>query len=103
MRATHGARARRAASTSAPADSSSWPVPGKKRIALTPLLCPLHVWIQRLGKKQVSLSLRRSRGGASQERPCAREAPRHAAGRGAVRVSSVRMAVCCREPAMMRV
>jgi hypothetical protein len=56
--------------TASPADNSSCPVPGKKRMALTPLVCPLQEWIQRLGRKQLSLSLRLSLGGASQDRPC---------------------------------
>lgn len=53
-----------------PADSSKCPVLGKKRMALTPLLCPCHVWIQRLGRYVLSASLRLSRGGAIHERPC---------------------------------
>jgi hypothetical protein len=47
-------------------------VPGKKRIALTPLLCPAQLCTQRLGRKHASDSQRLSRGGATHERPCVR-------------------------------
>ena len=40
-------------------------------MALTPLVCPAQVWIQRFGKKQLSLSFFLSLGASIQERPMA--------------------------------
>ena len=54
---------------SRPADSSRWPLAGKKRMALTPFVCPAQVWIQRLGRKANSLSAFLPLGGSSHERP----------------------------------
>lgn len=56
--------------THSPADRMNWPMPGKKRMALTPLVCPLQLCIHRLGKKQLSLSFFLSRGGSNHDRPC---------------------------------
>lgn len=35
---------------SRPADSSRWPLLGKKRMALTPLVWPVQVWTHCLGR-----------------------------------------------------
>lgn len=54
---------------------------GAHWMELTPLVCPLQVWMWRLGTKQVSFSLRVSLGGSIHDRPAqvgrGRPQPRH--------------------------